>query len=153
MTRRLSLALTLVAALAMPSVGCFGAKAPVTANPAPTSVQATRTQAIRVADEIRRGLVVARVVRNVAQDNSGTGKPITAAQMTTINEAAITLGKTTDAFLTTLEAVSDNPSLDATKAAVVKAFSDFTSKLPNAPQLTILVQVLLDTFVVTKGGN
>ncbi len=148
--RSLVLILGLSLASILPIAGCAAAKAPITAQPSIDQVQATRAMAIRVADDTRRGLVIARAIRDVAQEQSGAGKPITAAQMITINQKAVTLGRTLDTLLTVLESLSTQPELQSTKMAVLAAFTEFTKDLPNAGTLNVLVSVLLNVLVLVR---
>lgn len=156
--RRLRIIL-LVALTLGPTVACFGHKPPVAVvlpKPTGNQVQDVRALAVRIMDEVRRGVAVARIVRNSAQNLVMPKGPITISAMNTIDDASIKYGNELADDLKLLDNITSMPSLKTTAHAILDATARFTGGLAGLSALGPLVDILLATFDVTsttaKGG-
>jgi hypothetical protein len=135
--------------------GCERGRAVITPAPAPTQVNAARETAKRIADETRRAVEVARVLRTTAQNLTEPNGPIKAADMDKVDRAAIKYGTALKVALEVLGNVGTDPQLKSTARAIWLASKEFIDQIPVSGQLAALVETLKIVLTVTleNGGG
>lgn len=147
--RRALAALALLLLLAVPAAsGCHGS-ALTTNTPGAAQVQDVRATAVRVADEVKRAVEVARVIRTAAQNLTAPKGPVPVAAMDTIDHETIKYGGVLKQALTALDTVTSEPGLTATATGIMDATAAYLKAIPATAELAWLLEVLRSTFVVT----
>jgi hypothetical protein len=123
--------------------GCAGAQAPVTVNPTPSQVDATRRLAIQIADGMDTAVAAIRVIRQACQDQTVSAahptNPISVATMNQIDADTIALAQTLQHAADSASQITGDPSLGNTLRPVFDQADTYLNQLPRTGALQYLV--------------